>query len=78
MDKNQLKDMKELFKLAVDMLDNQIKHAKNMEESFRLQAKISEVNKRQQKKVINQLDSLLKESKRKVDMEDSYSCLEEV
>lgn len=62
MEKEQIKEMKELFRLAIKLLDNQIKYAKIMENSFKLQARQSEINKKQQERVLKQLENTFKES----------------
>ena len=61
MEKEQLNEMKELFKLSVKLLNNQIKYAKIMEESFRLQGKQSEINKKQQERVIKEFEKAIKQ-----------------
>lgn len=60
MEKGQLEEMRQLFKLFVDMLDNQIKQAKIMEESFKIQAKQSTINKKQQMRLVKELDKAIK------------------
>ena len=62
--KKQSEELRELFKLSVMEFDNNIKHAKIMEESYKLQVKQAVIRKKQQERLIKRFDKFLKREKK--------------